>query len=230
MAPVTAQRVPGDMAGHNRDVADLWKDALKAYKGIVGFDLERKFESVEAMITQGTKEMQSFHKFRYDGKKVDKLGGLFSANLDYMRRARNSSEQLPFLQRIVILVTRLPKYNVYQNCLMDVFTSFLAMCGFAHKQRARRGSEENGPADPAPSRGDRVYHHGQQRRDPEDAFRAAKEPALPHDDVRGADDMAKLLRAFNDQQREQSKQYGSGEQKGKPSAAEHGKPPSAKGI
>lgn len=38
-----------------------------------------------------------------------------------------------FLQRIVILETRLPTYNAYQNCLMEVFTSFLTMCGFAHK-------------------------------------------------------------------------------------------------
>lgn len=53
------------------------------------------------------------------------------------------------------------------------------------------------------------------------------------------DDMAKLLRAFDNQKREQSKQRcsgeqskqrGSGEQKGKPSAAEHDKHPSAKGI
>ncbi|KAI8169079.1 hypothetical protein K4K54_010005 [Colletotrichum sp. SAR 10_86] len=65
MAPVTAQRVPGGMAGHNRDVADLWKDALKTYKGI---------------------KMQNFHKFRHDDKKVDKLRGLFSANLDYIEK------------------------------------------------------------------------------------------------------------------------------------------------
>ncbi|KAL3299902.1 hypothetical protein RB213_009472 [Colletotrichum asianum] len=84
MAPFTAQRVPDDMAGDNRDAADLWKDALKTYKGIVAFDLEHKFENVEATITQGTKEMQNFHKFRYDGKKVDKLSGLFSANLGYI--------------------------------------------------------------------------------------------------------------------------------------------------
>ncbi|KAJ0382516.1 hypothetical protein COL922a_012395 [Colletotrichum nupharicola] len=71
MASVTAQRVPGDMAGDNRDVADLWKDSLKAYKSIVGFDLEHKFESVEAMITQGTKEMQNFHKFRQDDTAFD---------------------------------------------------------------------------------------------------------------------------------------------------------------
>ena len=38
-----------------------------------------------------------------------------------------------FLQRIVILETRLPKYDAYQNCLMDVFSAFLNMCAFAHK-------------------------------------------------------------------------------------------------
>ncbi|KAJ0268648.1 hypothetical protein COL940_013199 [Colletotrichum noveboracense] len=59
MASVTAQRVPGDMAGDNRDVADLWKDSLKAYKSIVGFDLEHKFESVEAMITQAPRRCRT---------------------------------------------------------------------------------------------------------------------------------------------------------------------------
>lgn len=44
------------------------------------------------------------------------------------------------------------------------------------------------------------------------------------------DDMAKLRRALDNRKREQSKQRCSGEQKGKPSAAEHNKHPSAKGI
>ncbi|KAK1843128.1 hypothetical protein CCHR01_14234 [Colletotrichum chrysophilum] len=44
------------------------------------------------------------------------------------------------------------------------------------------------------------------------------------------DDMAKLLRAFDDQKREQSKPRGSGEQKGESSAAEHGKHLVAKRI
>ena len=52
-----------------------------------------------------------------------------------------------FLQRIVILETRLPKYNAYQNCLMDVFTSFLNMCGFAHKYiELGRFSKKHPPA------------------------------------------------------------------------------------
>lgn len=38
-----------------------------------------------------------------------------------------------FLQRVVILETRLPPHKAYQNCLMDVFTSFLTLTGYAHK-------------------------------------------------------------------------------------------------
>ena len=38
-----------------------------------------------------------------------------------------------FLKRITILETRLPKYKAYQNCLMEVFSSFLSLCGVAQK-------------------------------------------------------------------------------------------------
>jgi len=63
-------QLPADLQDENRDVVDLWKDALKAYKGIVGFDLEKKFDNVQAMIDQGTKEMNNFHSFRHNDKKV----------------------------------------------------------------------------------------------------------------------------------------------------------------
>jgi len=36
-----------------------------------------------------------------------------------------------FLSRVIILEKRMPSHRAYQNCLMDVFTSFLRMCGFA---------------------------------------------------------------------------------------------------
>ncbi|KAF5003633.1 hypothetical protein FDECE_9839 [Fusarium decemcellulare] len=166
-------KLPNDLKDDNRDVSDLWKDALKAYKGIVGFDLEKKFDNVQSMIDQGTKEMNNFHKFRHNEKKVDKLRTLFATNIDYIEKG---AEQLiaaavpafppaaaigtaitfmlgacrqvsadydvvvvffedmnSFLARIVILETRMPKYKAYQNCLMDVFASFLTMCGYAHK-------------------------------------------------------------------------------------------------
>ncbi|KAF5686654.1 hypothetical protein FCIRC_2797 [Fusarium circinatum] len=38
-----------------------------------------------------------------------------------------------FLQRITILEARLPKSKYYRVCLLDVFASFLVMCGFAQK-------------------------------------------------------------------------------------------------
>ncbi|KAH6665285.1 hypothetical protein F5X68DRAFT_250052 [Plectosphaerella plurivora] len=157
----------------NRDVSDLWKDALKAYKGIVGFDLQRKFDSVDSLIAFSTEQMNGFHTFRHDNKKVDKLRSLFADNMDlietgalqlvsaatpafppaaaigtaltYLLQACRQQradydtvmvffeDMQGFLTRITILETRLPKYKAYQNCLMEVFTSFLTMCGFAHK-------------------------------------------------------------------------------------------------
>ncbi|KAH0523000.1 hypothetical protein TsFJ059_008060 [Trichoderma semiorbis] len=165
--------VPEDLESDNRDVADLWKQALKQYKGIVGFDLQPKFNNVQAMIDFGTNEMNSFHKFRHNSKKVDKLRSLFAANIDYIEKGAQQliSAAVPafppaaaigtaityllsackqvsadydvvvvffddmnsFLERVVILETRLPSHKAYQNCLMDVFTSFLTLTGYAHK-------------------------------------------------------------------------------------------------
>lgn len=173
-----------------RDVSDLWKDALKQYKGIVGFELERKFDNVQGMIDFGGDQMMNFHKFRHDKGKVDKLRSLFAANLDlieqgsqqlvsaaapafppaaaigtaltyvlkvghlnelfrcvvadFLQACRQVSadydvvvvffdDMNSFLKRITILETRLPRYKAYQNCLMEVFSSFLSMCGFAQK-------------------------------------------------------------------------------------------------
>jgi hypothetical protein len=165
--------LPDSIKDDHRDVSDLWHDALKKYQGIVGFSLEPKFENVDAMISFGVKEMNNFHKFRHNEKKVDKLRTLFAANMDFIESGTQQllsaatpafppaaaigtavtfmlsacrqvsadydvvvvffEDMNAFLQRIVILETRMPKYKAYQNCLMDVFTSFLAMCGFAHK-------------------------------------------------------------------------------------------------
>ncbi|KAI9151987.1 Short-chain dehydrogenase/reductase sthC [Paramyrothecium foliicola] len=165
--------VPEELESDNRDVADLWKQALQNYKGIVGFDLERKFENVQGMIDYGTVQMQNFHKFRHNEKKVDKLRTVFASNLDLLEKGAQQlisaaapafppaaaigtaltfvlqacrtvsadydvvvvffDDMNSFLQRIVILESRLPSHKAYQNCLMEVFSSFLKMCGFAHK-------------------------------------------------------------------------------------------------
>ncbi|KAL0934771.1 NACHT and TPR domain-containing protein [Colletotrichum truncatum] len=301
MAVVPIQhKVSEELNSDNRDVADLWKDALKAYKGIVGFDLERKFDDVQGMINQGTKEMENFHKFRHNDKKVDKLRSLFAANLDYIEKGAQQlvSAAVPafppaaaigtavtfmlsacrkvsadydivmvffedmnsFLQRIVILETRLPKYKAYQNCLMDVFTSFLTMCGFAHKYielgRFKKwisnliqgeDSELGGARKKMDLRIRRLQEATEyailgnteeiQKMTSELQINQQSHTAMLEEQMQVMNvvrdttehirnDMAKLLRAFEDQQR---KDRGS-EQRIKTSAAEHKTPPSANGI
>lgn len=169
----TEPKIHESIKDDERDVSDLWHDALKKYQGIVGFSLERKFDSADAMVKFGASEMNKFHKFRHDEKKVDKLRSLLAANMDYIEAGTQQlvgaatpafppaaaigtavtymlsacrqvsadydivvvffEDMNSFLQRIVILESRMPKYKAYQNCLMDVFTAFLTMCGFAHK-------------------------------------------------------------------------------------------------
>ncbi|KAI8271536.1 hypothetical protein K4K56_003210 [Colletotrichum sp. SAR 10_98] len=165
--------VEKQLSTDDRDVKDLWQEALKGYQGIVGFSLERKFDNVQSMLDFGTEQMSKFHKFRHDKGKVDRLRTLLASNLDYVEKGANqiidaASPAFPpaaaigtaltyilqacrsvsadydivivffedmnsFLQRISILESRLPQKRAYQNCLMEVFTSLLNMCGFAHK-------------------------------------------------------------------------------------------------
>ena len=80
------KRMKEELEKDNRDVADLWNDALRKYKGIVGVDLGPKFADTEAMIQFGTEQMNTFHQFRHNQKKVDKLRSLFMANLDYIQK------------------------------------------------------------------------------------------------------------------------------------------------
>jgi hypothetical protein len=84
VAATEVESIKTALASDKRDVADLWTDALRKYKGIVGEDLVARFESVDAMIAFGTQEMNSFHRFRHNEKKVDKLRSLFAGNLDYI--------------------------------------------------------------------------------------------------------------------------------------------------
>ncbi|KAK7424652.1 hypothetical protein QQZ08_008535 [Neonectria magnoliae] len=287
-----ATSVPLDLAkeleSDNRDVADLWKDALKQYKGIVGFDLEQKFGNVEAMIAKGTDEMNNFHKFRHNDKKVDKLRTLFATNLDYLEKGAQQliSAAVPafppaaaigtaitymlsaivffedmnsFLQRIVILETRLPKYKAYENCLMDVFTSFLTMCGFAHKYielgrfkkwitnllqgedselgGARKAMDaklarlQNATEFAILGNTEELRRMSLELQNNQRSHIAMLEEQM---EVMGSirdttetirSDMAKLLKAFDDEKRDRGK-----DQRAKVSAADQSKPPSAKRI
>jgi hypothetical protein len=91
VAEKDVETIKKELASDTRDVADLWTDALRKYKGIVGEDLVPKFANVDAMIAFGTQEMNNFHSFRHSQKKVDKLRSLFAANLDYIAKG---SQQL----------------------------------------------------------------------------------------------------------------------------------------
>ncbi|OAG11175.1 uncharacterized protein CC84DRAFT_1106454, partial [Paraphaeosphaeria sporulosa] len=167
------KRIKEELDKDTRDVSDLWNDALRNYKGIVGEGLVPTYTSVDEMIKAGTEQMNAFHKFRHDSQKVDKLRTLFASNLDYIEKGAQQiiaaatpafppaaaigtaltymlsacrqvsadydvvtaffEDMNAFLQRITILESRLPSYPAYRNCLMDVFTSVLEMCGFATK-------------------------------------------------------------------------------------------------
>lgn len=88
---IDSTRVKEALDADTRDVADIWSDAIKSYKGIVGVELLPKFTSVQVMIDFGTEQMQNFHKFRHDKNKVDKLRSLFAANMEYIEK---SAQQL----------------------------------------------------------------------------------------------------------------------------------------
>ncbi|KAF4467773.1 hypothetical protein FALBO_5347, partial [Fusarium albosuccineum] len=173
LAKRAREELEKQLKNDDRDVADLWKKALKGYESIVGFGLQPKFDNVKSMIDFGTDQMNNFHKFRHDKGKVDRLRTLFASNLDLVEQGANQviaaaapafppaaaigtaltymlqacrsvsadydiiivffEDMNSFLGRITILETRLPKHRAYQNCLMEVFTSLLTMCGFAHK-------------------------------------------------------------------------------------------------
>lgn len=69
-----------------RDVNEIWATAMQRYKGIVGFELERKYNNVQDMVDAGTSDMANFHKWRHNQGKVDRLRTLFSENLDFLEQ------------------------------------------------------------------------------------------------------------------------------------------------
>ncbi|EXF77365.1 hypothetical protein CFIO01_10138 [Colletotrichum fioriniae PJ7] len=76
-----------NMKNDNRDISDLWQEALKNYKGIVGFDLQRSFRNVEDMIKSATQEMERFQDYRHNEGKVDRLRRAFASSLGYVETA-----------------------------------------------------------------------------------------------------------------------------------------------
>lgn len=80
------KRIKEELEKDSRDISDLWNDALRNYKGIVGKGLAPTYANVDEMIKAGTEQMKAFHKFRHDNKKVDKLRSLFASNLDLIEQ------------------------------------------------------------------------------------------------------------------------------------------------
>jgi hypothetical protein len=65
-------------------IAKLWQEALLGYKGVGGKDLTKGFTNTKAMIDQATKDMEKFHKFRHNEKKVDRLRSILIENFGYI--------------------------------------------------------------------------------------------------------------------------------------------------
>jgi hypothetical protein len=64
---------------------DLWNDALKKYQSIVGVPLELpRSRNDDEMIQFGMDQINNFHQFRHNQKKVDTIRALFKANMNYI--------------------------------------------------------------------------------------------------------------------------------------------------
>lgn len=73
-----------DLENERRDVKDLWNEALRSYKDVIGEELKQTFPNVDAIREDGIKQMNAFHKWRHDGAKVDRLRSLFMENISYI--------------------------------------------------------------------------------------------------------------------------------------------------
>lgn len=78
------QQIKLELERDKRDIADLWRDAIRSYKGITGVALQPEFNSSNDMLNFGVDQMNAFHKFRHDQKKVDKLRTLFTKSMGYI--------------------------------------------------------------------------------------------------------------------------------------------------
>jgi hypothetical protein len=135
---------PPSLEEDNRDVADLWKDALKSYRGIVGFELEPKFSNVQAMLDFGVNEMNNFHSFRHNNKKVDKLRTLFSSNINYLQAGTQQllAAAVAAFPPAAAISTALT-YILTASCLpiwssMTMFQGSQLTCGYRHVAKYRQ--------------------------------------------------------------------------------------------
>ncbi|KAL6365743.1 hypothetical protein LRP88_00318 [Fusarium phalaenopsidis] len=230
MAP-EKPNLPDDLKDDNRDVADLWKDALKAYKGIVGFDLEKKFDNVEAMIEQGTYEMNNFHKFRHNEKKVDKLRTLFATNVDYIEKGAQ--------QLIAAAVPAFPPAAAIGTAITYMLGKWItnllngedSELGGARKTMDKKLARlQNATEFAILGNTEELQRMSQELKNNQDSHTAMLQQQM---EVMGSirdttenirNDMAKLLKAFNEQKEEK------GGERRRTAVVDQSKPPSAKRI
>ncbi|KAK4182295.1 hypothetical protein QBC35DRAFT_347446, partial [Podospora australis] len=169
-----------------RDVEGIWVKAIHDYKGIMGFELTHKYDSVQDMIDAATSELNRFHTWRHNQGKVDRIRTLFAENLDYIEKGsrqllkaaevsfppasaigtaltyllRESKRTMgtqacrkqsadynvieaffedmqSFLERTIIIQSRVTPNQGWERCLMDVFTAFLVMIEIHELSAAR---------------------------------------------------------------------------------------------
>lgn len=126
------RRVKLELEKDSRDIADLWKDAIRNYKGITGVALQPEFESVNDMLKFGTDQMNAFHKYRHDQKKVDKLRTLFTDSMGYIELGGSqlisaASAAFPPAAAIGTALTILLKACKQVSADYDVVTAFVRL-------------------------------------------------------------------------------------------------------
>lgn len=83
--PDSRNTIKFTLENDKRDIKDLWNEALKDYRGIVGKALplqtKSEFHNVDDMIKFGALERDVFEKWRHDGKSLDKVRSLLMTNI-----------------------------------------------------------------------------------------------------------------------------------------------------
>lgn len=130
-----ARQIKLELERDTRDVADLWKDAIRNYRGITGVALQPEFNSLKDMLKFGTEQMNAFHKYRHDQKKVDKLRTLFTESLGYIEMGGEqliaaASAAFPPAAAIGTALTILLKACKQVSADYDVVTAFVSLAAY----------------------------------------------------------------------------------------------------
>lgn len=83
---VDRRTIKASLENDRRDVKDLWSNALEACRYILPGEFQASFAigtygNVETIISRANDHMESWHHFRHNKSKVDKIRSLFSENI-----------------------------------------------------------------------------------------------------------------------------------------------------